>query len=434
MLTDTATGPAGSQAVRETNLGAVLRAVREAAPCSRADVAATTGLTKATVSSIVGDLIAHGLVREVGAASERRVGRPGVMLTLDGRGITAVGLEVNVDYITVVAVDLVEQELLSRHEPFAAGAAGPEACARELVDLLRRTLADPVLAGRTVLGAGVAVPGLIDAPRGTVANAPNLRWRDFPLRARMLELMEEAGLPEMPVLVDNDANLGAVAEYRGGHRAHTCDLVYITGEVGIGAGVLLDGRLLRGSTGYGGEIGHIPLRRGGPLCGCGRRGCLEAVAGIDAILRRTVPDLAPTAPVSGTHLAAAVAATVERADAGDVGVLRALERAGSWLGRGAATLVNLINPQAIILGGYFVPLAPWLLPPCTAAVDAHVLAPERGGCRLEVSTLGLSAAARGGAAALVDALDTGRLPLPPRRPLERPRQEGARPNGRSPAR
>ncbi|WP_233515047.1 ROK family transcriptional regulator [Marinitenerispora sediminis] len=401
--------------MRESNLGLVLRTVRERAPCSRAEVAAATRLTKATVSSLVADLIAHGLVREIGAAPARRVGRPGVMLALDERRIAAVGLEVNVDYLTVVAVDLAERELLARHVPFDAGAAGPQAAAERLAALAGATAADPLLADRTLLGVSVAVPGLIDSPAGVVTDAPNLRWRGFPLRDRLRELLGAAGLTGMPLLVDNDANLGAVAEYRSGHLAHTLDLVYLTGEVGIGAGVLVEGRPLRGSTGYGGEIGHIPLARD-PLCGCGRRGCLEALAGIHAIVRRAVPDLVPAGPITGERVAAAVAATVRRAEDGDPGVRRALAEAGEWLGRGVATLVNLLNPQAVLLGGYFVPLAPWLLPPCAAQLDAHVIAPERGGCRVEASRLGLTAAARGGAAALVDALDTGRLPLPAPRP------------------
>ncbi|GAB3207440.1 ROK family protein [Marinactinospora thermotolerans] len=406
------TGPAGLHDIRETNLGSVLRAIREGAPCSRAEVAAATGLTKATVSSIVTELIDRGLVRESGATAERRVGRPGVMLSLDDRGFVALGLEVNVDYLTLVAVDLLEREVVALHEPFAARDAGPEECAARLADLALRALEEPSLAGRALLGVGVAVPGMIDAAEGRVYDAPNLGWRNVPLRAWLRELLRKGGTPDVPVLVDNDANLGAVAEYRGGHLSHTPDLVYITGEVGIGAGVLVGGALLRGSTGQAGEIGHIPLRRGGPRCGCGRRGCLESLAGIDAILRQTVPDLVPAGPLPGTDLAAAVAATVERAQEGRGAVQRALRRSGTWLGRGVATLANLVDPDVVILGGYFAPLAPWLLPACRAAVQAHAIAPRRGGLRVEVSELGLTAAARGGAAALIEALDTGRTPPP----------------------
>ncbi|MBB6173936.1 putative NBD/HSP70 family sugar kinase [Nocardiopsis mwathae] len=404
--------PTGFQAVRENNLGVVLRAVRALAPCSRAAIAAATGLNKTTVSSLVADLISRGLVREIGESTERRVGRPGVMLALDDRTITAVGLEVNVDYLAVVAVDLVEHELLTRHIPFDARSAGPKACTRRIAQVMAEVMADPALAGRGVIGVSVAVPGLIDAPSGTVTRAPNLRWHDTPLRDRLTRLMEEAELPAAPVLVDNDANLGAVAEYRCGHLARTPDLVYITGEVGIGSGILSDGRLLRGSTGFAGEIGHIPLLDGGPECGCGRRGCLEALAGIEPILRAAVPDLVPRGPLSGEGIAHLVAVAVERAEAGDATSRDALRTAGGWLGRGAAAVVDIVNPAAVVLGGYFVPMGPWLLPTCRAALHEIAVAPGAGGCRVEASSLGLSAAARGGAVAMIDALESGRLPLP----------------------
>ncbi|MFC3998410.1 ROK family protein [Nocardiopsis sediminis] len=406
-------GPAGFQAVRETNLGVVLRAVRELAPCSRAAVAAATGLNKSTVSSLVADLIARRLVRETGeGAAERRVGRPGVMLALDDRAIAAVGVEVNVDYLAVAAVDLVERELLRTHVPFDARAAGPDACARRIADTLTTVLDTPELRGRTVIGAGTAVPGLVDAPSGTVIRAPNLGWRDVPLRDRLTALLAEAGAVPMPVLVDNDANLGAVAEYRSGHLRGTPDLVYITGEVGIGAGVLMGGAPVRGATGFAGEIGHIRVVADGPECACGRRGCLEAVAGLGAVLRGAVPDLVPSGPLSGAAIGELVAAAAGRAEADDPVAVAALEDAGTHLGRGAAVLVNIVAPRAVVLGGHFVPLSPWLLPACRAALAEDAFAAESGGCRVEASELGLGAAALGAATALVDALDSGRLPLP----------------------
>lgn len=405
-------GTAGFRTVRETNLGVVLRTVRELAPCSRAAVAAATGLNKTTVSSLVADLISRGLLRETGETAQPRVGRPGVMLALDDASIAAIGVEVNVDYLSVVAVDLLEQELLSRHVPLDARAAGAQACARHIAGTVREAMADPALRGRTVIGVSVGVPGLIDAPSGTVTRAPNLDWHGFPLRDRISALLEEAGAAPLPVLVDNDANLGAVAEYRGGPLARTADLVYVTGEVGIGAGILTGGELLRGTSGFAGEIGHLPLMDGGPECACGRRGCLETLAGVEAVLRSAVPDRLPGHPLSGSDVSDLVAVTVERAAAGDALAVEALERAGTWLGRGLATLINVTNPRVVVLGGYFVPLGPWLLPNCRTAVTNYAFAPDAGGCRIETSTLGLSAAARGGASAMIHALDTGLLPLP----------------------
>ena len=159
----TGTGTVSFQTVRETNLRTVLRTVRGLAPCSRAAVAAATGLNKTTVSSLVSDLMARGLVRETGETSQRRVGRPGVLLDLDDRSVAAIGLEVNVDYLSVVAVDLLHRELAHRHVPLDARSAGALDCAHRIADTLREVTEVPELRGRSVVGVSVAVPGLIDA-------------------------------------------------------------------------------------------------------------------------------------------------------------------------------------------------------------------------------------------------------------------------------
>ncbi|WP_110051769.1 ROK family transcriptional regulator [Nocardiopsis sp. L17-MgMaSL7] len=406
------TGTAGLHTIRENNLRAVLRTVRALSPCSRAAVATATGLNKTTVSSLVADLMDRGLVRETGQTPQGRVGRPGVLLALDDRSVAAVGVEVNVDYLSVVAVDLVHRELVRGHVPLDARSAGAHACADRIATALREVTEEPALKGRTVVGVSVAVPGLIDAPSGTVTRAPNLDWRDVPLRDLLRTRLEGSTLAEATVLVDNDANLGAMAEYRFGSLAGLGDLVYVTGEVGIGAGVLTGGELLRGAGGFAGEIGHLELTADGPECSCGRRGCLEALAGIGAILRAALPDLVGDLPLSGGDVADLVDTVVARASAADPTAVEALERAGTWLGRGVATLVNVVNPGAVVVGGYFVPMAPWLLPACRAQARDRSFAPEAGGCRVEPSDLGMSAASRGGAAVMIHGLDAGDLPLP----------------------
>lgn len=396
-------------AVRQANLGLVLRTVRELAPCSRAAVASATGLNKTTVSSLVADLMARGLIRETGLSSRQRVGRPGVLLSLDDTSLAAIGLEVNVDYLALVAVDLLDRELLNVHIPFDARAAGAKASVQQIATVLREFTLDPVLAERRIIGVGVAIPGLIDAPSGAVTYAPNLGWQDLELRKHLTDLL---AIPELPVLVDNDANLGAIAEYRVGAYSGTPDLVYVTGEVGIGAGVLTNGSLLRGASGFAGEIGHVPLDANGPECGCGRHGCVEALAGIDAILHRAVPDKFPDRPLSGKDITDLVTTAVKRAETGDTAAIGAIQSAGTWLGHGLAMLVNITNPRLIVLGGYFVPMGPWLLERARSAAAEDSFAPDTGGCRIELSTLGLSAAARGGAASMIYALDSGDLPLP----------------------
>ncbi|GAA3135664.1 ROK family protein [Planomonospora alba] len=426
--------PADFADVRATNLAVVLRFVREHAPCSRADIAASTGLNKATVSSLVADLIDRRLVRETGL-TENRVGRPATMLVLDGSPYAAIGIEINVDYVTAVAVDLSGERLLSWRRSFsgaagapgsgtadvpgsrgsgtaevpgAGGAAGPPGpsgpagsvgqAVGTVAAIVRRVVGRMAKQERQVLGLTVGVPGLVGTD-GTVLVAPNLGWRDADLAGDLAKALRDPGFP---VQVDNDANLAALAEHRFGAQAGTADLVYLTGEIGVGAGVILDGRLRRGGRGYGGEIGHIQLDPLGPECRCGRTGCLEAVAGIGAVLRH--------APLSPAEVEVELEEVVRLARAGDPETLALLSGVGRQLGKGVSVVTNLLNPQVVILGGYYVPLAPWLLPAVEEETRGRTIAPDGGGCRVVASTLGYDAAALGGAARVLDSVDSGRLP------------------------
>ncbi|GAT66597.1 ROK family transcriptional regulator [Planomonospora sp. ID91781] len=389
--------PADFADVRATNLAVVLRFVREHAPCSRADIAASTGLNKATVSSLVADLIDRRLVRETGL-TENRVGRPATMLVLDGSPYAAIGVEVNVDYVTAVAVDLAGERLLSwrRSFPGPDGSTGQAVAA--VAAIVRRVVSRMAKQERQVLGLTVGVPGLVGTD-GTVLIAPNLGWRDADLAGDLAKALRDPGFA---VQVENDANLAALAEHRFGSQAGTANLVYLTGEIGVGAGIILDGRIRRGGRGYGGEIGHIQLDPLGAECRCGRTGCLEAVAGIGAVLRH--------APLSPAEVEIELDEVARLARAGDARTLGLLAEVGRQLGKGVAVVANLLNPEVVILGGYYVPLAPWLLPAVEDEARGRTIAPEGGGCRVVASTLGYDAAALGGAARVLDSVDSGRLP------------------------
>jgi predicted NBD/HSP70 family sugar kinase len=403
---------AGHGDVRRNNLEVVLRHLSVMGADSRASIAARTGLTPSTVSRLVGELMDLGLVREAdgdGDSSPRRSpGRPATLLELDGRRVLALGAEINVDYIAVLGNDLAGRKLYETRRPFDAVSAGPARSTEALVSVCGQAIAAVTAAAGaalvTVAGLTVAVPGLIDVARGVVTEAPNLHWTGFPLAAAVSAL---PGMARVPVTVGNDANLGALAEYRAGSHAGVRDLIYVTGEVGIGGGVIAGGRPLLGSHGHGGEIGHMLLDPGGPRCGCGRRGCWEALIGLGALLAKTSTD--GSARVSSPE--AKVAEVAARARAREPCVLDALSELGHWVGAGAANLINLFDPQAIILGGYFRQIAEWILPSAIRAMCAGVLAPDAGGCELTTSTLGFTAAARGGALRVVDQVlsDPGRL-------------------------
>ncbi|MET8139790.1 ROK family transcriptional regulator [Sphaerisporangium sp. NPDC005288] len=397
--THTGPQPADFADVRATNLAVVLRFVRENAPCSRADIAASTGLNKATVSSLVADLIDRRLLRETGL-TENRVGRPATMLVLDGSPYAAIGIEVNVDYLTAVAVDLAGTELLSWRRSFPGATATPNQAVAAVAALARRVLGRMGKEARQVLGLTVAVPGLVDVG-GSVRIAPNLGWHDVDLAGDLAKALRDPGFP---VLVDNDANLAALAEHRFGPHGGAADLVYLTGAVGVGAGVIMDGRLRRGGQGFTGEIGHIQIDPSGAECRCGRRGCLEAVAGMTAVLQRTAPDAAPA------ELEPEIEEVVRLARGGDPLMLDTLATIGGELGKGVAIIANVLNPEVVVLGGYYIALAPWVLPAAREEFARRSFAPEAGGTRLVASTLGYGAAALGAAARLLDSVDSGRLP------------------------
>jgi predicted NBD/HSP70 family sugar kinase len=389
--------------VRATNLAVVLRYVRGNAPCSRADIAASTGLNKATVSSLVADLIGRRLLRENGP-SGHRIGRPATMLALDGEPYATIGIDVGSDHVTALAVDLLGTRLLSWHRSFTEHSASPGRAVAVIAALARRAAARVTGQGRQVLGLTVAVAGLVDMG-GVVRRSPTLGWCDVDLRAKLVTTLRKPGYS---IAVDNDANLAALAERRYGPYAKVTNLAYLAGGAGIGAGVVVDGRLLHGSRGFSGEIGHIEVMPNGPPCPCGRRGCLEAVAGIPALIRRALPDAEDD--LGRADLTPDVQEILRRAKANEPTTLDALAETGQWLGYGASLLANLVNPEVVILGGHFAPLSPWLLASAEAALTERTVAPQAGGCRIAPATLGTESAALGAAARILDNIDAGHLP------------------------
>jgi predicted NBD/HSP70 family sugar kinase len=381
--------PADQATVRLNNLALVLRQLSAEPLQSRASIAANTGLNKATVSSLVSELIGSRMVREVGIRSGA-IGRPSRMLELDGSGLVAIGLEIDVEYIAGLARDLAGRDLHSVKRVFDVAGQPPDATIAALVSVVEELRARIRSAGSEVAGIMIAVPGLVDMGHGLVMRAPNLDpgWRELPLAARLRAAL---GGPRFSVQIENDCNLSALAEYREGANAHASEMVYVTGQFGVGGAVILDGQLQRGALGFSGEVGHMVLDEAGPLCGCGRTGCWEAYVGLGALLRRVDPAWDLTVDPSE-----AVDEIVRRAERGDENTLRALREIAKWLGVGASILANIFNPEVLVLGGYFARIGPWIYETAMDELRQHVIAPDLGGCRVTFSTLGFSAPLRGG--------------------------------------
>lgn len=330
--------PADQASVRRANLALVLRRLSDHGPRTRSTIAAETGLNKTTVTSLTSELLARGLIRETGPQYIGAVGRPGLTLALDGAGFGALGLEINVDYLAAFATDLSGRVLVDRRVSFDVMGCLPERSLAELARVIHEALSD--LGSVTVAGITIAVPGLIDTVTGTVEVAPNLGWYCLPLAERLAP-----AAPGVPISVHNDANLAALAESTVGVAAGTTDLVYLTGEVGVGSGIISGGRLLIGADGFAGEVGHVPMDPSGERCGCGRHGCWETKVGLAALVRTATPDHASQGLVLDPE--ERLTEIERRQAAGDPKVDDAIAEVGRWLGRGAATLVNLDRKSVV---------------------------------------------------------------------------------------
>lgn len=252
----------------------------------------------------------------------------------------------------------------------------------ELTALVRQVVAEAHAEGLWPAGLAVAVPGLVARDGRTVVRAPNLDWHDTDLGALLPA--------ELPPTVDNEANFGGLAELWLGDGAPR-DFLHVSAEIGIGAAVVVDGGLLRGTRGFAGELGHVPVRPDGPECACGGRGCLEQYAGEEAVLRAA--GLEPGADRVGLLAA--------RAADGDEAVRRALHDAGTALGIALTGAVNLLDPQLVVLGGALSGLAPWLLPSLEAELARRTAGPA---CPVSVSRLGPEGPLLGAAHSVVRAV------------------------------
>jgi N-acetylglucosamine repressor len=369
-----------NRAIREVNRSIILDLVRRDRRISRTELARRSKLTKPTVSTIVDELIADGVVREVGfGASVAGGGRPARLLDFNEDSAAYLGIHFGMHTITVAVADARGHIAVTRSRPAILNAP-----ARSL-KALRPLIADALRAAKVprsrIEGAGATVPGLYDQESGVCVLAPNLGWHDFPVRAA---LAEELG---MPVNVNNITHAAAVAEGRVGAAQGARSYAWVYVGMGIGAGIVADGRLFFGQRGFSGEIGHCPVVSDGPVCGCGRNGCLETVASTMAITRAAEAAIAAgeqTVLRDRTSLDAAT--IVEAARGGDAVTRRILAQAGEHLGRGISYLLNLLNPEMVILAGPYIEAGETLLRPLRESVDRHSVQPK--GVAIVPSTLG----------------------------------------------
>jgi predicted NBD/HSP70 family sugar kinase len=329
-------GAAGTthEGVRRQNLAALVRILHLDGPCTRSELAARTGLNRSTVGALAAELARLDLVTEQRGASSG-VGRPSILVTPSSTRVVTLAVDVRVGGAVVALVGVGGEVLRRSESTFADAAALPPARVVDRVSRLCRT----VLAGHdgSCVGIGVGVPGLVHDDEDAVREAPNLGWVDVPLGAMLRSRLAT----DIPIRVSNDADLGALAEHTRGVARGYAHVVYLAGQVGVGGGVMIDGRLLTGSSGYGGEVGHMQVNPRGRACRCGSRGCWETEVSEDALVHG--------ADRTGQGLGADD--IVRLALSGDQAARRAVDRVARWLGIGVANLVNTFSPEVVVFGG-----------------------------------------------------------------------------------
>lgn len=360
---------------------AVLRLIWQKKRISRAEIAGLADLSRSTVSEIVGEILPMGIVAEMGEGPSRGGRRPIVLEFLDDSCVI-LGVEMGATHVVVALTDLRGRVLMwiSREHPVRTDPAGTRALVAELCDLC---LAAPAAGSRPLVGIGVAVPSPVNPTQPDRLSTIVLpAWEG---RLGLDDLAERYGVP---LMVDNDANLGALAEHWWGAGQGVDDLAYIKLAMGIGSGHVIGGEIYRGATGVAGEIGHLSIDAQGKPCVCGLRGCLVTMAGAPALVERAA-ELAPSFPAS--PLAGRTITIVElenAALAGDPLALQVAQEAAAHLGRAVAGLLNIMNPSMVIIGGMLARLGDLLLVPLRETIVSRTLVSSVAAAEIRAGGLG----------------------------------------------
>ncbi len=373
-----------SETVRRANLSAIVRELHERGPLSRSELVARTGLTRSAIRGLIVELVAAGLVSEERAAPLGTPGRPSPVVRPNPEDAAVLALEIAVDSLAVAIVGLGGEVLELVRVDRPRGHTSVDQIASDLTELAnlvraRRPSVDPLV------GIGVSIVGLVRRTDGFVSMAPNLGWVDVPLGDELTRALGALG----PVSVANDADLGALAEVRRGAARGADHVLFLSGEVGVGGGLIADGKPLTGVAGYAGEVGHLPVNPAGVRCRCGSIGCWETEIGAYALLRRAGH------PEQGGR--AELDAVLGEAAAGLPRAIAALDETGRWIGLGLAGLVNVFNPRLIVLGGLLGRIHPFVNEAIETELDRLALPAPRRQVRVVPATLGVDAPLLGAA-------------------------------------
>lgn len=329
--------------IRKQNSFSVLRSIRAGGDASRRELVSATGLSFATVGAICADLLEQGLIKEV-AVERAQVGRPTTRLALNSDHGFLLGVDIAETYVHVVAFDAALDPISSTHLAMDIHQRQP----RQVVEMAQDAIVEEAAKHEdmALLGVGVSAPGIVDQDGGTSVFAPNWAWHNVPLLGML------AGAVQAPIFLDNPLKALVVAEIWSRQERLEQDFAILNLGTGVGAGIVLDGKVFRGHTNSAGEWGHTVIVADGRVCRCGSRGCVEAYVGAPGILQ-TLRESHPTSELlHGDDQTATIADLAAAAAIGDQVALDVIERTSHFLGIGVATIINLFNPDAVILSGW----------------------------------------------------------------------------------
>lgn len=368
------------QIVKENNKALVLQMILAKEPLSRADIAQVTGLNKATVSSLVSELLEEELIYESGPG-ESSGGRRPVLLHFNKVAGYAIGIDIGVNYILCLLTDLKGNILIEKNQLLLDTSF---TVVTGLVIHMIRSLMEEMPSGKYgIVGIGLGVPGIIDKS-GTILLAPNLGWKDLSLKQAITDEFN------LPIIIENEANAGAYGEKQFGAGQNFQDIIYVSAGIGIGVGIILNGDLYQGKNGFAGEMGHMIIEINGKQCSCGSRGCWEAYASEHALT-----NLANQKYLSLELL-------IELAEKNDETALKLFEEVGCYLGYGINNIINTFNPEQVIIGNRLAKAKKWLEEPIRKTINTHTLSFHRNEVTLHFSNLSIYSAALGVTAFVVE--------------------------------
>jgi predicted NBD/HSP70 family sugar kinase len=395
---------AGSQQLLKViNRMALVRQLCAFPGLSRADLAGAVNLTKSTVSLLVRELVNEGWLVEREVVATGDLGRRPTPLFIDPERLLLLGAEVGIESVRVVATSLTGEVKACTVANYGASRTA-KACIASLATALLK-LRRQLDASQQILGIGVGLPGGVNEARGVLYFAPNLGWRDLPFAALLGEKLQDTALAGVPLFIQNEADVAALGELEFNLTAASDPLLYVSINQGLGAGVIVGDRLLTGSRGFAGEVGHMVLQPGGPRCSCGRRGCAEALVATRALLGRR-----EEAGEDETVLRSLAEVRAHLVDE-DAETLKAVNSAGRYLGVLLQNLATAYDPACIVLGGAVVELGEPFLKPALDTLLDYATAASLPPPSVRTSLFGANAVAVGAAALARYRLTRPALPL-----------------------